>query len=657
MVNKIGEDTNAITLSGVGTNSGVNSIRRKQRKVFVTKEIPQGERIYQHMSPTEKSVSIEGVFTGASAGSNVDALESLFTSGKPHILDIAGISTVGTTGSIKFVKVTDLNQEWRGGEEDLWWYDLSCVEVPGWGRVSINKNIGEVIDTCESADWWTPTNIMGTDVNNKVEGYASLSGSYRAGVSTTQYMYVTFTGSGGATGSKDFTQDQGFQFYYKVTGSHTNVANFGLQVKFESATSNDYYIYSCPLPHTGSWTNMGIEKKDFTKFASGDWADMRKLTFILNNTGNTFTGCLWFDEVKSKGYSQDNIVITDLNLDNGTNDFNPNWFKSNYDLNRTTKILSEEFIIWNKSYYTLPTTVSNCDETYNWANSGGTNTLSTDISDYMEGTGSLKVSGTGYLGSQAVTYTFPQPFNMSRKEFLTFWVKPTATGSNNIVVWLETNTSNYYEWGFSLTPNMWHRLVIPIKFSLIQVGTINFVTINNITIFHNGTSGVAYDYWIDDVNIDYAQWARLEAQVPDNLTGSTQWKYRVYSYNPAGYYIGNPIITDNSITPGSTYFLDGGTALTYYMLGAVSYSGSCFYPSNIKGNSVNPNDTSSTGSGTLYYSRYGTKNRVAFAVKMPPYSGTGDLTGAKAIDKLRCKLEIRFLNEEFGWVDGSVTDS
>lgn len=678
MVHKIGEDTYAITLSGLDTNSSIYSIRRKGSKVFVKRQIPGGETLYQHMGPADRTLSLEGLFRGESAGSNADALENLFSSGRPHILDITDISTYqGTTststGSIKFGKIENLNQEWRSGEQDLWWYSFDFVEVPGWGRVSLNREVGEVIEACDSKDVWTSSlnKGVGTDVANKKVGYASISGSYRIdgahddSFTGDNFFYVTFTGSGGTTGSKDLTRSQGIKFFWYITGSWNDVTKFSLQAKPETVAGADYYLATIPtIPMTGSWMSSSLETKDFVKTQGGAWDDVRRWTFYMNiSNAATWGGCVWFDDVKTYGYGQEGIVITDLNLENGLTDLNPAWFKTNYVLNRTLKKLTEEFIIWNKATKTLPTTLHNCEQIVNWVIDAGTSsTLSLDTSDYMEGSGSLKtLVTTTAAGNSGVGHTFIRSLDLSNYEFLTGYVKPTITGSSlvqNFKIRLESAAGAWRQWNQNYTPNTWHRFAFPLLKGDETLGTVDMTAITKVTVIHSGSSfaNTAFNFWIDDICVDYGNWARCEIQIPDHLSGSANWGWRVYSYSGSTY-TPSPFVADSSVDYTMWYFMNGTSGSAYFNNGGTQQYGLCYYPLSAKGNVVSPNDISPTGSGDLTYLRYGTKDRIAFAVKLPPSTGEKDTSGVNAIDKLRCKLEIRYLDETFGWIDGSVTDS
>ena len=61
--------------------------------------------------------------------------------------------------------------------------------------------------------------------------------------------------------------------------------------------------------------------------------------------------------------------------------------------------------------------------------------------------------------------------------------------------------------------------------------------------------------------------------------------------------------------------------------------------------------TLSTAGDIIYTQTYGCLKRIGFAVKMPPWTGSNDLTGKFAVNKAKLRIEVYYEKEETSYID------
>jgi hypothetical protein len=152
--------------------------------------------------------------------------------------------------------------------------------------------------------------------------------------------------------------------------------------------------------------------------------------------------------------------------------------------------------------------------------------------------------------------------------------------------------------------------------------------------------------------LDVGNWVKLEVQVPDMLDSSKR-NVKIYSWDGSVYNIlvGGDT-EDNNPSPdwyNPVLFMDGSTGQGVYGSGKNPYT--IYYKSQRGETANNIYNFGLTPPSTITYSQtYGCLKRVGFAIKMPPWTGSDDLSGRFAINKTKLKIEVDYEKEETSFI-------
>jgi hypothetical protein len=259
--------------------------------------------------------------------------------------------------------------------------------------------------------------------------------------------------------------------------------------------------------------------------------------------------------------------------------------------------------------------------------------------------------GTGTYANWKIYHTFSPAVDWSGYDFLTFWFYGLNSGKT-FKIELRTGTGNWRTWTFTDDFTGWGRIVKPLKTGdEADIGTVDLTIVDKIYISqYGGTTGTWY---LDRGGVDVGNWVKLEIQVPDTLTDTSEWDYKLYAWGGTGYvvnaagdgFLGVGKGGADFIARSRLYWLDGTTADKVY---AGNFDAVEAYPQDERGNTK----TGYWGVGSITYSQtYGCKHRVGFAVKMPPWTGSNDLTGKFAINKAKLKIEVYYDKEDTTFID------
>jgi|GEM_PF-2250143 len=342
----------------------------------------------------------------------------------------------------------------------------------------------------------------------------------------------------------------------------------------------------------------------------------------------------------------------------------PLWGSHNFQLDRTNKKFSYEFILVNE----LEETGNfNClwddDQTSFWyAWIGGTNgnlasiTISDVTSPVKRGSNALKIKVTegGSYDTWALRHDFSPAVDWSSYDFVAFWWYGKNTGKSLRFEVRTPDTANRAKWTFYDNWIGWRRLVFPLRNPTSVDGTYDLTNIASVLI-HANEWNVSGTWYLDRGGVDVGNWVKVEVQVPDSLSLADSPNLVIYMFDPntSSYKgaFGFNVYTTGWGSKGEwsneseTYLLSGDTFYNIYGWGRYINA----YRQASRGETADQLPYANTGEppATITYSQtYGCQKRIGFAVKMPPWTGCSDLTSRFAINKLRLKMEIRYAREE-----------
>lgn len=252
-----------------------------------------------------------------------------------------------------------------------------------------------------------------------------------------------------------------------------------------------------------------------------------------------------------------------------------------------------------------------------------------------------------------IRHQYDTPQNWGSYDFLCFWWYGNSTGAT-LNVGLYDNLGN--SWHYMLTEDWvgWRRVIIPLRKPSQTYGTLNLNQIKLIQISHRFGANPTTVY-IDRGGLDLGNWVKIEVQTPDFLRADG-WATILRSYNPSLEDWDEWFLRWDAETPNhgdqwniKLVFLDGTNAAD---INPSAEQNMADYGKGGRGETKNP---LMGNAGSLTYSQtYGCQYRIGFAIKMPPWTGSDNLTGKFAINKAKLKLEVYHADEKTSYVDGST---
>lgn len=248
---------------------------------------------------------------------------------------------------------------------------------------------------------------------------------------------------------------------------------------------------------------------------------------------------------------------------------------------------------------------------------------------------------TGGYKAIVLHHTFSVAQDWSNYDFIAFWIYGQNTGYLFKFKILTPDINNHAYWDLYDNFEGWRRVVLPLRKLTETVGTYDLTNVADIRFTINslwGWSGGETIYIDHHIVLDVGQWAKFEAMCPDTISGSVSSFVRSWDVNINDWKSQNLFgWREDYIGYGSTNrlcFLDGsyGNEIWGY-----AYKGGRAYGKDVYG--TVPSATSDHAEAGLitYSTEYGSKYRIGFAIKMPPYSDYSDIN--KALLKLRIYYE------------------
>jgi hypothetical protein len=348
--------------------------------------------------------------------------------------------------------------------------------------------------------------------------------------------------------------------------------------------------------------------------------------------------------------------LCDLDFQSKAKQIVPTFGRHNFQLDRTNKKFSYEFLLVNELEETENFNVLwDDDQTSFWSvSASGTGsltapTLSDVASPSKRGNNCLKtVVGDGGTYGVAILYHNYNPSqDWSSYDFLAFWLYGANTGTT-IQLWLRDTNINWSRYDIVDDWTGWKRIVIPLRNPDGYYGSdyTDLSIINRIQIEFR-SSGTWY---IDRGGVD--NWTKIEIRIPDTLI-SSDYYIQVYQWNvEANSYSLVCRWNDYAQSFGFPYFLDGSLGSDFYGSSLIRNSHGDYFQGQ-KGETKSGWFVASAGSIT-YSLSYGCKQRIGYTIKMPPWTGSDDLSGKFAINKAKIKIEIYYDKEKTTYIDGSL---
>jgi len=339
----------------------------------------------------------------------------------------------------------------------------------------------------------------------------------------------------------------------------------------------------------------------------------------------------------------------------------PTMAKHNFILDRTNKKFTWEFYLTNELEETSSFSMKFDDnQTAFWIAFGeesgtlGVPTISNVTSPLKKGNNCLKiVVGTGTFAKGGIYHAYGG-VDWSAYDFFAFWWYGNNTNATIIVRIHTPNALNKGEWEIVDDWLGWRRVVLPLRKPTTTTGTFDLTNVDEIHILFTATG----TWYLDRGGVDVGSWVQFEVQIPDvltrNGTGTSHWN--AYLWDGTSYVLMwqwySPDHRMGLNDSRTVLFLSGDDASAIY--------GSNWYGANtyIDGERGETKDewagfSSGTRPTTITYSKtYGCLKRFGFAVKMPPWTGSDDLSGRFAINKTKLKIEVFWENEKTTMIKG-----
>ena len=320
---------------------------------------------------------------------------------------------------------------------------------------------------------------------------------------------------------------------------------------------------------------------------------------------------------------------------------------------------SYEFFLDNDQVEVSPAVLADDAQTGYWTlQLGGSGSYTwvadNDASVKYTGADSYRVLRSAGGNSYFSFYHTYGPYeDWSSYEFFTAWLYGDNDGAPYNFYIACPDYANRYQFDFTDNWTGWKRFVFPFVSNaqgspdLTQVQTINFGNLSKAG-FH-----------LDRVLIDVGTWVYSEIVVPDDLKVGSQNAF-FYSWNGAAY---NTFFMKADCTPEQTggaqrdydgaklQFLDGSDSNDY----GTADQNIELYQTNTRGQTGAAILTSPATDPITYSANYGCRNRLGFAIKMPPDDGNDSSTAG--ISQCRLKVTIKYDDTDATYEFANDTDN
>jgi hypothetical protein len=313
------------------------------------------------------------------------------------------------------------------------------------------------------------------------------------------------------------------------------------------------------------------------------------------------------------------------------------------------KITLTDIFLDNDLEETDPTVIYDDDETL-WSAVGAGSAVAEETTIKTKGTSSVKITVLSGVANSGGLYTMAADADYSAKEFLCFYLYGANSGDAITVKILDNGAINGRSYAIVENFTGWKRFVVPIL-AMTAVGTGAVTAARKFYVLYDNPSANRTLY-VDRTLVDVGQWVKVEAYVPNTLTGETSgWaNWQLYTWNGSSYiqieYISLDTVDGNHnglpfYHSTDAYFLSGTTFTNVWgETGWQKRHGLAGYPFGYKSESKAPGDNSGSPGNITYSDYYGCLKRIGFAIKMPP--GDGQDSSTYGISQCRLKLEVYY---------------
>lgn len=325
---------------------------------------------------------------------------------------------------------------------------------------------------------------------------------------------------------------------------------------------------------------------------------------------------------------------------------------NNWNHNKVNMIFSFEFYLKNNLEEMNPSVLYDDNEeiwsVYRDGSGSFDINLSEELNEKIKGASSLKVAVTsGTYASIGYQINFASLQDWSNKEFLCWYFYGMNSGLI-IKARIIDNNGNWGEWNFTDNFTGWKRFVKPLLKRDSQSDTNpNLSQISTLRFYFNPSS--ISTYYHDRTLIDIGQWIKVEVNVPNKLRSV----HSSYSY-PKGYLYTWDISTQSwkkcwefycELSSDNFYLMDGTRLIDIYSSSPSYRRGQVGYLEGMRGETKSnwrADGATDSPKYIKYLSAYGCKQRLGFAVKLPP--DDGQASSNYGISQAKLKLEVYYDN-------------
>lgn len=325
------------------------------------------------------------------------------------------------------------------------------------------------------------------------------------------------------------------------------------------------------------------------------------------------------------------------------------WSRFQWTHDKLNRIYSFQFYLNNDLEEINPLVIYDDDESVWSAYLSGSGsfsiTLSEELSTKIKGESSLKanvISGSYADVGYQIDYTNAQ--NWSNKEFLCWYFYGNNSGLT-IKARIIDNAQNYAQWILSDNFIGWKRFVKPLlKPDSQSDAPPDLAQIKMIRFYFTPTSSITFYH--DRTLIDNGRWVKVEHYAPNVLRNPG-----IYSY-PKGYLYTWDVSSSswkrcwenyNELNSNNFYLMDGTRLSDIYSSSPIYRRGQVGYLEGLRGETKGAwraDGAPDSPKYITYSSYYGCKNRIGFAVKLPPDDNRD--SSNYGISQAKLKLEIYY---------------
>lgn len=541
-------------------------------------------------------------------------------------------------------------------------FNISFIEIAAWGRTYVNKIDDFILHSMDSDDDWTAAADGGSVALSTVTSGMKEGKGFQRMDGTSATGFVTLTND--LPYKFDLRRYQGFSFWLK-TNSLTNFTNSIINIGLDASHYYTGTIGTVP-GRVNAWHQISIERDAMTVGAgSPTWYDVDwvQLKFTL---GGSYSDNIDVDSLKVMGVGQD-VYLYDLDYGSlGTIGYqkkevsdilSPLWGRYNWILSRSGSNWAQELYMVNEKRKHLPVTIHDCDEASNWTVSGGTGAaVAASTTRFINGTASMKgtTSSLAEAGTFYMQYNPTTTFDITNEELilLGFLHKSSDDPTDfDYKIRLTDTGGSYNEYNFEPERmDKWDYIVLPIDKADTTSGTLTKNSIDHIRMYLTNNSGLTKDVeiYVDDIALDYGNWAFLEIQTPNDPRAFVTQCWTGSAYEDASIVDVGALIEALSTDATATKLEVLSDKLAHDIFGSNLHFTIGYAKEQ---GDIHQNAPSTYGDGaTDYVTPYtsyvsGCEKRVLIGFKLPAGTKSYKDSSYQAINKMRLKMNMTYEDE------------